>query len=81
MLRVDPNDIRASANVGAFFARIPVLSFGADAALAYRQLPFERHRFDHLIAAHALSLDLLLVTRNTRHFAKVPGLRVENWID
>ena len=25
--------------------------------------------------------DLLLVTRNTREFARVPGLRVENWED
>jgi tRNA(fMet)-specific endonuclease VapC len=81
IVKVDPNDARASANAGAFFAQIPVLPFDADAALAYRQVPFERHRFDHLIAAHALSLNLLLVTRNTRHFASVPGLRVENWID
>jgi len=81
ILKVDPNDARASANAEAFFSKIPVLPFGADAALAYRQVPFERHRFDHLIAAHALSLNLLLVTRNTRHFGSVPGLRVENWID
>ena len=80
MLRVDETDIRASANAAAFFSAVPVLPFGDVAALAYRRVPFERHRFDHLIAAHALSLDLLLVTRNTRHFEKVPGLRVENWI-
>lgn len=81
MLKVDPADARGSANAEAFFARIPVLPFGAEAALAYREVPFERHRFDHLIAAHALSLDLLLVTRNTRHFGNVSGLRCENWID
>jgi tRNA(fMet)-specific endonuclease VapC len=80
MLRVDQSDLQASANAKAFFSEIPVLPFDADAALAYRQVPFERHRFDHLIAAHALSLDLLLVTRNTRHFGNVPRLRVENWI-
>lgn len=80
MLRVDETDLRASANARAFFSEIPVLPFEVEAALAYRRVPFERHRFDHLIAAHALSLDLLLVTRNTRHFGKVPGLRVENWI-
>jgi tRNA(fMet)-specific endonuclease VapC len=32
------------------------------------------------IAAHALSLDLTLVTDNTREFARIPGLRVENWL-
>lgn len=80
MLRVDPDDPRGSANANAFFTRVPVLPFDADAALCYRSVPFERHRFDHLIAAHALSLDLLLVTRNARDFQNVPGLRLENWI-
>lgn len=35
---------------------------------------------DTLIAAHALSLALTLVTSNTREFGKVDGLRLENWI-
>lgn len=34
---------------------------------------------DTLIAAHAVSLDMVLVTHNAREFARVPGLRVENW--
>lgn len=34
---------------------------------------------DLLIAAHALSLDVRLVTHNVREFARVPGLRVETW--
>ena len=34
---------------------------------------------DTLIAAHALSLDLTLVTNNVREFSKVRRLRVENW--
>jgi tRNA(fMet)-specific endonuclease VapC len=36
--------------------------------------------YDLLIAAHALSLDLTLVTNNLREFARIPGLRVENWV-
>ena len=36
--------------------------------------------FDTLLAAHALSLGLTLVTNNTRHFARVAGLRTENWV-
>jgi tRNA(fMet)-specific endonuclease VapC len=34
---------------------------------------------DTLIAAHALSLDVTLVTNNEREFRRVPGLRVVNW--
>jgi len=36
---------------------------------------------DLLIAAHALALDLTLVTANLGEFSRVPNLRVENWLD
>ena len=36
---------------------------------------------DLLIATHAHSMDLTLVTANTREFSRVPGLKVENWLD
>ena len=29
--------------------------------------------------AHALSLDVRLITRNVREFGRVPGLRIEDW--
>jgi tRNA(fMet)-specific endonuclease VapC len=32
-----------------------------------------------LIAAHALALNLTLVTNNAREFLRVPGLQIENW--
>ena len=35
---------------------------------------------DTLIAGHALSLGMTLVTNNTREFSRVPGLSIENWI-
>ena len=35
---------------------------------------------DTMIAAHALSLRRTLVTNNRRHFSRVPGLAVENWV-
>jgi tRNA(fMet)-specific endonuclease VapC len=35
---------------------------------------------DLLIAAHALSLGVGIVTNNEREFKRVPGLRVENWV-
>ncbi len=36
---------------------------------------------DLLIAAHALALQLTLVTHNTGEFRRVPGLAVENWLE
>ena len=33
------------------------------------------------IAAHALALDLTLITDNIREFSRVPDLRIENWLD
>lgn len=35
---------------------------------------------DLWIAAHALSLDMTLVTANVDEFARVEGLCVENWL-
>lgn len=35
---------------------------------------------DMLIAAHALALDCVVVTANVREFSRVPGLKVENWL-
>ena len=34
---------------------------------------------DMMIAAHALSLDLIIVTNNTKEFSRVPGIRIEDW--
>lgn len=37
--------------------------------------------YDIQIAGIALSKSLIIVTRNTREFERVPGLQVENWFD
>jgi tRNA(fMet)-specific endonuclease VapC len=37
--------------------------------------------FDVLIAGQARARELILVTRNVREFARVPGLKTENWQD
>ena len=34
---------------------------------------------DTMIAAHALTVDVTLVTNNERHFSRVPALRIVNW--
>ena len=36
--------------------------------------------FDTQIAAHALAENLILVTHNTRHFERIPGLKLEDWM-
>jgi tRNA(fMet)-specific endonuclease VapC len=36
---------------------------------------------DLFIAAHALALNLTLVSANLREFSRVPSLRLENWLE
>jgi tRNA(fMet)-specific endonuclease VapC len=64
-----------------------VLPFDARAAEAYGPLRADLERKgqrldgpDLRIASIVLSRDLTLVTGNARHFERVPGLRVENWL-
>lgn len=63
----------------ALVDEVPVLPFDDRAARAYATLPFKRASYDRLIAAHALSHELTIVTDNERHFNDVPGLKIENW--
>ncbi len=69
-----------------FLAPLVILPFDEAAAWAYGQLRADLARLgtpigsmDTLIAAHAISQQALLVTNNTREFARVPGLRLDNW--
>lgn len=75
--------IQDDRTIDLFLQGVVVQSFDEAAAIAYgrmvRQVGMRRGSFDRLIAAHALSLNLTLVTNNTRDFADIPGLRVENW--
>ena len=80
MRGIDPEDKRREALARRLFAAFPIIAFDLAAAEAYRHVPFRRGRFDSLIAAHALSRDLVLITNNERDFASIPGLRVENWV-
>lgn len=64
-----------------------VLPFDELAAHRYGPLRAELERegrriaeSDSRIASIALARDMTLVTGNVRHFARVPGLRVENWL-
>lgn len=70
-----------------FLAPLTILPFDAPAVWAYGDLRADLERrgtpigpLDTMIAAHALSQQALLVTNNTREFAKVPGLQLDNWV-
>ncbi len=67
------------AALKSFIDEVPVVPFDSAAATTYATLPFRRASYDQLIAAHALSLGLTLVTDNERHFASITDLAVENW--
>ncbi len=71
--------------LAALLDDIPALPFTEAEALHYGILRAavrdrQRNALDRLIAAHALSLDLTLVTNNERDFQHYPDLRVENWV-
>lgn len=79
---------RLSREVEDFLAGIAVLPFAPPADEQYARVRAHLKRIgkpigpnDLFIAAHALALDLTLITDNTGEFARVPGLRVENWLD
>jgi tRNA(fMet)-specific endonuclease VapC len=67
-----------SVEVVAFDGRAADRFGAVAAALARRGVPIGT--FDTLMAAHALSLGLTFVKNNTRHFARVTGLKTENWV-
>ena len=73
--------------IATFVESVAVVAFDQRAAdrfgtvatsLARRGAPLGT--FDTLMAAHALSLGLTFVTNHTQHFARVVGLKTENWV-
>lgn len=68
-----------------FLSPLEVMPFGAEAMWVYGDLRAALERsgqpigaMDTLIAAHALQLDAVLVSNNTREFSRIAGLRLEN---
>ena len=69
-----------------FLSPISILDFDVYAAEEYGRIRADLERkgtpigpMDMLIAAHAKSEDLILVTNNTREFERVNDLTVEDW--
>ena len=66
---------------------LPVLPWTLEAADRYGEIAAHLQQtgqpigdMDTQIAAHALALGLPLVTHNTRHFKRVAGLKLEDWM-
>ena len=65
--------------LGFMTQEMPLVPFDEAAARAYGKLPFKRGSFDRLLAGHALSLGLTVISTNVRDFADIPDLHVEDW--
>ncbi|MEE8056622.1 MAG: tRNA(fMet)-specific endonuclease VapC [Pseudomonadales bacterium] len=81
------NPERNLRDIEGFAARLDVLSYDDEAASHSGQLRAELAKagkpigpYDQMIAGHARSRGLVLVTNNGREFERVPGLRLDNWI-
>ena len=70
-----------------FLAPMEILPYGDEAAQQYGRLWAFLEKgstpigsLDMLIAAHALSIDCILVTNNEKEFNRVPNLNIDNWV-
>ena len=86
--RIGRRDALVKAYEDLVFARLTILPFDLESAKVFgrikasletRGLP--QSEPDLRIAAIALRHGLIVVTGNVRHFANIPGLAVENWLE
>lgn len=73
--------------VDSFAALLQVLDFDGPAALHFAEIRASLERkgqsigaYDTMIAAHARSRGLVVITGNLKEFSRVEGLRSENWL-
>jgi len=85
-VEVSPRRKQNEAAPSAFLPYVEVLDFPDEASLHYAKIRADLKRLgamiganDLLIAAHARSLGLTLVTNNMREFGRVRNLAIENW--
>lgn len=82
-----PNSEKLAERIDLILSALEILPMETPADRQYAAL---RHHLtregaligpnDLLIAAHALACDLTVVTANVREFSRVPGLKVQNWL-
>jgi tRNA(fMet)-specific endonuclease VapC len=87
-VELSPQRSRDQAALDAYLRHVEVLEYPDEAALHYAQIRAALKLSgtmiganDLLIAAHARSLGLTLVTNNTREFGRVQNLHIENWTE
>jgi tRNA(fMet)-specific endonuclease VapC len=73
--------------IETFAARLIVLDYDTAAAQHTGQIRAELAKngqpigpYDQMIAGHARSLGLILISNNVREFERVLGLRLDNWV-
>ena len=76
------------ADIDAMAARLEVLPFDEGAAAHFGQIRAELYSqgnpigpYDMMIAGHARSMGMILITNNCKEFERIQGLRVKNWIN
>jgi len=81
------NPERNLREIEGFAARLDVLPYDSSAAFHSGQIRSELAKigkpigpYDQMIAGHARSQGLMLVTNNEKEFERVHGLRLENWV-
>jgi tRNA(fMet)-specific endonuclease VapC len=69
-----------------FLTRVPCLPWDAEPATYFARIAVGLHcsaspigSMDTMIAGHAICVGAVLVNSNERHFARVTGLKIENW--
>ena len=80
------NPSRNARVIEGFLARLDVLDFDSNAAAHSGEIRAALSRqgmligpYDQMIAGHARSRGLVVVTNNEREFSRVPGIRIVNW--
>ena len=79
---------RNQAALNQFLTPLQILPYNEKAAKVYARVRRELEikgqvisPMDTLIASHAISLGVTLVTNNVREFSRIPDLVWENWVD
>lgn len=83
---VSANPKRERKNLASLTEDIPVIPFDGAAGTAYGPIRLatrdsKKDAMDKLIAAHAVALNVAIVTNNGKDFAKYPDVIIENWLD
>lgn len=84
--RLQPEATKRNQRLDQVLLAIKILPWGDAAADHYAAIAAHLKKtgkkvgqFDEMIGAHAVSLNLVMITNNLRHFSRIPGLAVTNW--